>query len=43
MTEDGITRQCECCQKSYNCTDGSWFCSDECYDTYMSSEVMEED
>lgn len=42
MTEDGIMKICTC-GKSFNCTDGNPFCSEECYDQWESRQEKEEE
>jgi hypothetical protein len=45
MNEYGITRYCVCCNKSFNCTDGDYFCSSKCSDKWdeMNFEDQEID
>lgn len=40
MERLGVTKICPC-GKCFRCSDGDYFCSDECYDRY--EQIYEED
>lgn len=39
----GISRVCIECQKSFWCDDGSYYCSDKCYDQWESRQIEDDE